>query len=132
MDHPRAPLLPLLTLNHRGTRVFGPDAWMVTAWMRKVRADYLLGVLQRNTGPKADSYQVSKISRIILLKGFLGCAADRGGSKAAEDAPVWAAQRSTAGRGGKNWCRSTEDWSSSARSPCPAGAACSAWLLQDV
>ena len=37
---PRAPLLPLLTLNHRGTRVFGPDAWMVTAWMRKVQTIY--------------------------------------------------------------------------------------------
>lgn len=42
---------------------------------------------------KGHRFYVLKTS---LLKGFLGRAADRGGSKAAEDTTVWAAQRDTA------------------------------------
>ena len=42
---------------------------------------------------KGHRFYVLKTS---LLKGFLGCAADRGGSKAAEDTTVWVAQRDTA------------------------------------
>lgn len=39
---------------------------------------------------------IIEILKTSLLKGFLGRAADRGGSKAAEDTTVWAAQRDTA------------------------------------